>query len=88
MIRTRYEAAHRRETASSTTVGTRPLLALAISYVLPILLLPGALLVMDRRDHVGGDPRRQCGWDARRGTPCSAPVTPSQNRGQSKTSSS
>jgi uncharacterized membrane protein YdjX (TVP38/TMEM64 family) len=33
-----------------------PLLALAISYVLPILMLPGALLVMDRRDPVAADP--------------------------------
>jgi uncharacterized membrane protein YdjX (TVP38/TMEM64 family) len=33
-----------------------PLLALAISYVLPILTLPGALFVMDRRDPVAADP--------------------------------
>jgi uncharacterized membrane protein YdjX (TVP38/TMEM64 family) len=33
-----------------------PLLALAISSVLPILLLPGALLVMDWRDPVAADP--------------------------------
>jgi uncharacterized membrane protein YdjX (TVP38/TMEM64 family) len=33
-----------------------PLLALAISYVLPILLLPGVLFVMDRRDPVAVDP--------------------------------
>jgi uncharacterized membrane protein YdjX (TVP38/TMEM64 family) len=33
-----------------------PLLALAISYVLPILMLPGVLYVMDWRDPVAADP--------------------------------
>jgi uncharacterized membrane protein YdjX (TVP38/TMEM64 family) len=33
-----------------------PLLALAVSYVLPILLLPGALFVMDRRDPAAAGP--------------------------------
>jgi hypothetical protein len=33
-----------------------PLLALAVSYVLPILLLPPALLVMDRREPPPANP--------------------------------